>query len=1007
VSVRKAKRSESTLPTFFDLLTLSHLSIPSLLHFQEQPAASIDAMSFKNFCGFWSLTSAFLPNGDVAAPDSAFAALVGLFESWSSRVAPLSGTAKVLRIAWVAEQLAGAIAALTHGGQDLALAQLDELEHKTAAAESAAQAFRQAHEALAETILQTLEAESNALPCSRVQARDAAFGELQEALQQLDTCSERIDLATVQTTVRAHLAPLETALANLSELTDVDIPAALDADPPADDDGDMAAINQCCGTLRLAATGVVQQVKKSAAAAQQLAGHFIARDGGRMLETASDLQNALSALFALKTAGGNTGSIAAVLRDATPWDAILRCSARLLAPLRGVGERFGYIKTRAAALRSEVDALASGFVVRAEIVCRLEETHKTMKRVRKSYMQLKLDHDDHSDGDSDAADLNAEELSRQRHAFRVATRNRDKAARELFLAAKAYHPETLVEQHTRLRLTGVSALWSERTLDEYDERRPLACKDESRYNMVLAKHEGSACILKLVHLLERQALCKETEILRRLDHPNIVKLQAAFVESDFLYLHFPYARHGDLEQYLVVQAGMSADTCVSAEQLRRMARQLCEAVAYLAERNIVHCNIKPANVFVDEETHGSGAPIAILGDFDVRHTAAGRTATLTMAMQKRGFAAHLSAGYVAPEVVRAPSGQPPRTTNKLDVFALGCVIYHMHMYPRVLPEPKTVNDDVASRAGLFEQERAGTLPECAIAAWARIIPRDVIVGATHANPTARLTPRGLLQTKYMRFADGEFARVAVQRPVHWQYQEHAGTWFVRESTQVVAQVEKLLNDTAETEDHGIGRNCQGGRFGRFRVTSVQRVENSQVWSEYASRRRALADTLAGEGYALPEQARHLATASFQYPMEGGTLEAAAGEVFLFHGTSRPELIASSGFDVRSAYADAGAGAMFGRGVYFSESASTSDQRVQPSAGGKLTLVLARVCLGRCSHSRRDLPYALPEVEGMSTPAVPVYYNSILTEMPGMRYREVVIGRDTSAYPELFVEYERV
>jgi serine/threonine protein kinase len=520
--------------------------------------------------------------------------------------------------------------------------------------------------------------------------------------------------------------------------------------------------------------------------------------------------------------------------------------------------------------------------------------------------------------------------------------------------------------------------------------------------MVRAKYEDRTCILKVVQLQLGQALCKEAEILRRLAHPNIIKLEAAFVNSNFLYLHFPYARHGDLGQYLGVQASLSASAHISAHQLRRMARQLGEAIAYLAERSVVHCDIKPANVFVDQASDGTDAPKAILGDFDVSHTASGRTATLTLALQTRGLATHYSAGYAAPEVVRTPAGQSPRATSKLDVFGLGCVIYHMHMYPRSLPEPENLADDVASRLGIFE------ITGSALPAWAREVPREAIVAATRADPTARMSPRELLQTEYMRRASGEFVRMAVQRPAHWQYQEHAGSWLVRESAEVEATVEKLLNDTARPDTHGTGRDSHKGRFTRFKVKSVQRVENSEVWSAYASRRRALADALAGEGYMLPEQARALSRAGFQTPYEGGALEGAAGEVFLFHGTGRPESIASSGFDVRYAYAGAGAGAMFGRGVYFAESASKSDQYVSQSAGGKLTMVLARVCLGRCKVvdcSRNKAPF-LPEVEGRSTAAVPLYYDSILAEVPGTRFREIVVGKDSSSYPELIVEYER-
>ena len=77
----------------------------------------------------------------------------------------------------------------------------------------------------------------------------------------------------------------------------------------------------------------------------------------------------------------------------------------------------------------------------------------------------------------------------------------------------------------------------------------------------------------------------------------------------------------------------------------------------------------------------------------------------------------------------------------------------------------------------------------------------------------------------------------------------------------------------------------------------------------------------------------------------------------------------------------------------------------------LTLVLARVCLGRCQvvrdgRGRRNAPF-LPQVEGRSTTVLPVYYDSIVTEVPGMRCREIVVGRDMAVYPELLVEYERV
>lgn len=169
----------------------------SLILHQGQLTALIDSMPFRGFCKFWALTSAFLPNGDIAAPVPAFETLVGLFEAWSARLTPPSGIHKVLRIARATEQLTDVLGASSEGGQDTGFAQLDELEEKTSAAESAAQRFRRAREAIAEAVSQTLETGGDALPPGLVLVRDAAFGELQEALQQLEICVARVDLPAV------------------------------------------------------------------------------------------------------------------------------------------------------------------------------------------------------------------------------------------------------------------------------------------------------------------------------------------------------------------------------------------------------------------------------------------------------------------------------------------------------------------------------------------------------------------------------------------------------------------------------------------------------------------------------------------------------------------------------------------------------------------------------------------------------------------------------------------
>ena len=457
-----------------------------------------------------------------------------------ARLDSLSGTVDVLRIAAAVEQLVRVNVA-NGGSQPEGVAQLDELEQHSMAAESAAQRFHQAHEMLAEAVTQTLESGSDTFRPELIQARDAAFADLQRSLQRLEECGSRLKMDNLHALSTTHVGLIESALAILNRITGVDLTAVLENNGVVSEiDGDRRRLEVCGAMLRRIALRIAQRVHHSATSAQHFVKEVLARDGDKLLVTASSLQVSMWSIIALE--GDGTGdSLADALQESIPWPSILRCTARHLTPLRATGERAGHLRSRIDALRSEVDAFALGMAGREQAVLHLVETYKAMKRARVSYMRLKVELDANSDDDSDAGGVDPEELARPREACRAATASRDSAARQLFLAAKAYHPETLLMQKKKLRLTGLSGIWSERMLDEYDERRPFVGVEASRHATLHGKYKGKPCILKLVPLQQGQALCKEVEILRRLDHPNIIKLEAAFLDGNprCLCLHFP------------------------------------------------------------------------------------------------------------------------------------------------------------------------------------------------------------------------------------------------------------------------------------------------------------------------------------------------------------------------------------------------------------------------------------------------------------------------------------
>lgn len=149
----------------------------------------------------------------------------------------------------------------------------------------------------------------------------------------------------------------------------------------------------------------------------------------------------------------------------------------------------------------------------------------------------------------------------------------------------------------------------------------------------------------------RQRLLREAEVLRKLHHPNIVRLLDVVDEGDEIVLVMPYMAAGSLAER-VAQHGPAP-----AAEVERQARRLIGALASAHRAGIVHRDIKPANVLFDDR----GEPC--LADFGVaisRDHTHGLTAT--------GMVVG-TPGFMAPEQARGE-----QVTPATDVFSLGATL---------------------------------------------------------------------------------------------------------------------------------------------------------------------------------------------------------------------------------------------------------------------------------------------------------------------------------------------
>src|SRR5437764_786641 len=162
----------------------------------------------------------------------------------------------------------------------------------------------------------------------------------------------------------------------------------------------------------------------------------------------------------------------------------------------------------------------------------------------------------------------------------------------------------------------------------------------------------------LVHdITARARFLREAEVSAHLKHEHILPLFEFGEDQGRLFLVTPYIEGGTLARRL--QSGP-----LSLDEVRQLFVPLVQAIAYIHRRGVIHRDLKPTNILLDEQ---DGQIYVRLIDFGIA-TVQGRLARppLTTAGNEVGTIA-----YMAPERlngVAAPSK---------DIFSLGVMLHQM------------------------------------------------------------------------------------------------------------------------------------------------------------------------------------------------------------------------------------------------------------------------------------------------------------------------------------------
>ena len=156
----------------------------------------------------------------------------------------------------------------------------------------------------------------------------------------------------------------------------------------------------------------------------------------------------------------------------------------------------------------------------------------------------------------------------------------------------------------------------------------------------------------------REKFVKEAKTIAKLDHPGIVRIHDVFEENGTAYYVMDFIEGENLYD-LVKREG-----ALSEERALGYIRQVADALSYVHSHNIMHLDVKPANVLVRKSDDK-----AILIDFGTakQYDSEGTQTSTTPV--------GLSAGY-APIEMTKPGGVQT-FSPETDVYSLGATLYYL------------------------------------------------------------------------------------------------------------------------------------------------------------------------------------------------------------------------------------------------------------------------------------------------------------------------------------------
>lgn len=242
----------------------------------------------------------------------------------------------------------------------------------------------------------------------------------------------------------------------------------------------------------------------------------------------------------------------------------------------------------------------------------------------------------------------------------------------------------------------------------------------------------ASCKVNEASVFDTEAqLWNEINIIRKLDHPNIVRLHETFEDDTHIFMVLEGCLGGELFDRLVTDGSFPELIAM------RLGYQTASAIEHLDVMRICHRDIQPECFFLAEEGPLESTGVKLL-DFSMA-----REFTQDELMTTKVCTLH----YVAPEIVTSASGY----TSKVDIWSYGVLLYIM-----VAGSPPFNGD---SEMDILTNIKAGDFEFTPEHIWSSVSPstKELIKRCLVVDPDQRASIREVMAHEAMKQAEANGA----------------------------------------------------------------------------------------------------------------------------------------------------------------------------------------------------------------------------------------------------------